>query len=533
MAQREGSSRTTLTELAYLRRLQKYQKRKSDYIDHQLHRLEISCEARYRMVQGAKDLQYELTESIQSGDRNRFSMLFDAFHTFRQACNEWDTQSPVPENVNNHSPDYRSGSFLDGLSPDTREILLTFLSRVSFDPFFLLDRLLGLPDFAFAALSRPYCQSLTGTSIFGNHLKQPSDRSEHESTKRFLDFSRSDVLGLLLKLIPMDDQTRVGSLSSAWGIICAGLLSYPKAGSDKFVIAVMNAHLGQLDSTARHYLDTWLLETIRDGDFILYHTDRRPFRNKGQPFSGFSTDDAQAVDDFFATAIEKLLSILKDNKLTRLIPYSVLSLAKSIVARLDPSSQQQQAAPYFLCTRWLFASYLASLITSPESYGLLLSHHVSSIVRQRILHELARRTRQIMEGVAYSWKQTTPILPDLIEKIESIVDHFRLSPLELESVPDTSDLGCNIPGSSGRYTRQITVCASEVVNAIHSLYPENSGDLYSGLHILRGSTLRSSASSISGLSLFQTMSPSEPTSPRNGRCDVVPEVGTPTGFPVP
>lgn len=416
MAQREGSPMAGLSELAYLRRLQKYQKRKSDHIDHQLHWLETSCEARTRMVQGAEALRHELTESIQSGDRNKFSMLFNTFHTFREACNEWDTQSPTLENMNDYLPDHRSASFLDGVSSETRETLLTFLSRISFDPFFLLDRLLELPDLAFAALSRPYSQNLMGTSIFVNDLKQP----EHENHKRFLDFSRSDVLGLLLRLISMDEHTQDGPLSSAWGIICAGLLSYQKAGSDKFVITVMNAHLGQLDRTACHYLDTWLLETIRDGDFILYHAEKRPFRNKGQPSSGFPHDDAKAVDDFFATAIEKLLLILKDNKLTRLIPASVLSLAKSIVARLDPSSQQQQAAPYFLCTRWLFASYLSSLITSPEvskrsriyslqnslclqSYGLLLSHHISSTVRQRILQELAQRTRQIMEGVAYSW----------------------------------------------------------------------------------------------------------------------------------
>lgn len=419
MAQREGSPMASLSELAYLRRLQKYQKRKSDHIDQRLHWLETSCEARNRMVQGAKDLRYELTEAIQSGDRGKFSVLFNTFHTSIEACNEWDTQSPALESMNNYPPHHRSGSFLDGTSSETRETLLTFLSCVSFDPSFLLDRLLGLPDLAFAALSRPYSRNLMVTSIFGNDLKRPSDKTEHEDTERFLDFARSDVLGLLLRLIPMAEHPQDGPLSSAWGIICAGLLSYQKAGSDKFVITVMNAHLGQLDKTACHYLDTWLLETIRDGDFILYHADRRPFR-KGQTSSGLLSDESKAVDEFFAIAIEKLLLILKDNKLTRLIPASVLSLAKSIVARLDPSSQQQQAAPYFLCTRWLFASYLSSLITSPEvskrsgmylfrnslclqSYGLLLSHHISSAVRQRILYELGHRTRQIMEGVAYSW----------------------------------------------------------------------------------------------------------------------------------
>lgn len=124
-------------------------------------------------------------------------------------------------------------------------------------------------------------------------------------------------------------------------------------------------------------------------------------------------------------------------------------------------------------------------------------------------------------------------MPDLIEKIESIVDFFRLSPLKSGSIPDARDPGSITRGSGSHYNRQITICASEVVNAIHTLYPEISGDLYSGFHILRGSTLRSSASSISGLSLFQTMSPPEPTSPLDGHCNFIPEVSTPTRLPLP
>lgn len=366
MAQQETLTWTTLAELSYLRRLQKYQKRKSDYIEHRLHWLEISCEVRSRIVQGAKELRNEFTESIQSGDRNKFSLLFDTFHTLKQACDEWDTHSPLPEGLSNHPPDHRNGSFMDGVSPDTRDTLLTFLSRVSFDPAFLLDRLLGLPDAVFATLSRPYSHSLLGSTSLGNQIRRPSDRTEHESVKRFLDFSRSDVLGLLLKLVSTSDHIHDAPISNNWGVICAGLLSHQKSGSDRFVITVMNAHLGQLDRTAHHYLETWLLETLRDGNFILSQADKRSSRYKSQPSSASFNDDAKAVDDFFSTSIEKMLSILKDNELTRIIPSRVLDLSKSIVARLDASSQQQQAAPYFLCTRWLFASYMSSLITSPE-----------------------------------------------------------------------------------------------------------------------------------------------------------------------
>jgi hypothetical protein len=366
MAEQEALPWTALAELSYLRRLQKYQKRKSDHVEHRLHWLETSCEARNRITQGAKDLRHELTESIQSGDRNKFSLLFNTFHTLKQACDEWDTQSPVSENLSNHPPDHQGGSFMDSVSPDTRETLLTFLSRVSFDPCFLLDRLLGLPDSVFASLSRPYSQSLSGKSSFGNYSRRPSDHTEYESIRRFLDFSRSDVLGLLLNLVPTSDDIQHGLFPNAWGTICAGLLSHQKSGSDKFVITVMNAHLDQLDRTARYYLENWLLETLRDGNFMLFQTDRRSLRNKSQSPSTYPNDDPKAVDDFFSAALEKLLLIIKDNELTRVIPSRVLDLGKSIVARLEPSSQQQQAAPYFLCTRWLFASYLSSLITSPE-----------------------------------------------------------------------------------------------------------------------------------------------------------------------
>jgi hypothetical protein len=75
------------------------------------------------------------------------------------------------------------------------------------------------------------------------------------------------------------------------------------------------------------------------------------------------------------------------------------------------------------------------------------------------------------------------------------------------------------------------VCASEVLNAVRTLYPEFGEDFHSDSHILRDSTLESSASSISGLSLFRNTSPSEPSSPGTDRC-VAPDVLSRTGLPL-
>ncbi|THW00397.1 hypothetical protein D6D26_05679 [Aureobasidium pullulans] len=528
MAQRDNPKLVALAELAYLRRLQKYQRRKSEHIEHQLHWLKISCEARSRILHSAKDVQHELTESIQSGNRTRFSLLYHTFRTLQQACDEWDTQSSASEAANNVSP---SGSFLDRVSADARTSLLAFLSRLSFDPIFLLDRLLGLSDSDFAILSRPYSQSPGGQSIFGSPTRRTPDDIEHASVRKFLDFSRSDLLSLLLRLIPEDGDVQDGPLSSAWGFICAGLLSHQKPGSDRFVIMVMNAHLGRLEKTAHHCMENWLLETLKDGDFLLYQSERRPIRTKVQPTSGHPGDDPSAVEEFFSRAISKLLKLLKDNKLTSIVPSSISNLGKSIVARLEQSSQQQQAAPYFLCTRWLFASYLATLITSPESYGLLLSHHISSTARQRILQELAHRARQIMEGVAYTWKQTSPIRPNIVADIESVVDLFRICPPETGLNINLNKSGIDKTRSKSTKRKQITLCASEVIHAIRALYPENGCDVSQDFHCTGGSPLKSSASSVSGLSLFRTMSPSEFLSPRSGHCDSVSEVGTSMKLP--
>ncbi|KAI5237890.1 hypothetical protein E4T42_09128 [Aureobasidium subglaciale] len=532
MTQRANSTPASLTELAYLRRLQRYQHRKSDNIEHRLHWLETSCEARDRVLKGSNGLRHQLTEAIQSGDRNRFSLLFNTFHTLNQACDEWESQSAPSEASNIPVSDHRSSSFLEDVSPGTRDILMAFLSRISFDPTLLLDRLLDLKNSDFASLSRPYAHSPSSHLGFGSLPRRAADEAENEAIGSFLDFSRSDVLGLLLRLIPTGEHLQSGPLPNAWGLICAGLLSHQKPGSDKFVVTVLDAHLGQLDKTACHCLENWLLDTLRDGDFLLYQTDRQSFRNKAQVSSGQTGDDTKALEEFFAKAIGRLLLILKDNELTRVIPNSVLVLGRSIVAELEPSSQQQQAAPYFLCTRWLFASYLSSVITSPEvrgvvdekfglklivvqTFGLLLSHHIFSTSRQRILRELAHRARQMMEGVAYSWKQTSPIVPSIITNIECIVGLFR----PVVQKPKKSS-GLQQPDEP------VTVCPLEIINAIRVLYPECGEDLYRSFHTVGGSTLRSSASSISGLSLFRTVSPSEPVSPRNGFCESVPEVGS-------
>jgi hypothetical protein len=123
-------------------------------------------------------------------------------------------------------------------------------------------------------------------------------------------------------------------------------------------------------------------------------------------------------------------------------------------------------------------------------------------------------------------------MPNLVAEVESVVGLFRIGPSEARTVPDSQGPVFEITDGTSDHNRQITVCASEVVNAIRALYPEVCGDLHNG-YTPRGSTLRSSASSVSGLSLFRTMSPPEPTSPRNDRCAADSDVFINVGSPLP
>ena len=124
-------------------------------------------------------------------------------------------------------------------------------------------------------------------------------------------------------------------------------------------------------------------------------------------------------------------------------------------------------------------------------------------------------------------------MPNLVAEVESVVGLFRLDPSEVKTVPEHPRPGLEIADSIGDQTRQITVCASEVMTAVRTLYSDICGDFHSSAHVLRGSTLRSSASSISGLSLFQTMSPLEPSSPSNGFCATASDAYRTPGLPLP
>lgn len=103
----------------------------------------------------------------------------------------------------------------------------------------------------------------------------------------------------------------------------------------------------------------------------------------------------------------------------------------------------------------------------------------------------------------------------------SIVDLFRAHQPACEHVAERESLP---QASLEMRTAKVTVCITEVLNAFRGLYPEHFTHLSQGTQAFECSTLRSSASSVSGLSLFGTGSPRKTAVYSDSRATSLPQI---------
>lgn len=368
----ENMTSVSLTELAYLRRLQKYHTRRRSQAEQRLHILRTSWAVRGRLVQSRSQLLSELSKAIRSEDELWFTPIFQAFHTVASACEDFDrTECPLlPDGGPKLSfKDDGTESFLCRLPQASRSVLVQFVAKISSDPDFLLRHLSSLSKKEFESLLRYHAtpESSVLRSSERPHSRAQKGNSHPEHLDAFLDLGRKDFLSLVLHIVNPDLETASHTRSMQyWAKICAGLLSDQKAGADKFVVAILDAWSVPETQSGLPALENWLLELLKEGNFLLEKPDKYSFRVRAQSRGGSAVGDADSSDAFFARFMHSLLEILKDNLLTGVIPETALKLGRAIVHHLGISTKRFQTATYFLCTRWLFSSYLTRLIRNPE-----------------------------------------------------------------------------------------------------------------------------------------------------------------------
>ncbi|KAI6957288.1 hypothetical protein KC329_g18026 [Hortaea werneckii] len=292
-----------------------------------------------------------------------------------------------------------------------------------------------------------------------------------------------------------------------WSTVCARLIIEQKPGSEKLVPAVLDIWTSSCDWPGKTRIDLWIAETLRKGAFLMEQPSKQSFRIRvhGRPDS--SADDEKKSEDFYSQATDALLDLLADPSDVSVIPNKALEMCRAIWTKLQTSPGHQRGFPHFILTRWLFSSFLVQVVTLPEvwlnywigkastddakAFDIVSELHISDIARQRILREIANRAQKVVFDVTYSWKYGTSVPSQAIHRVQAIM--ARLSSLHPLPQPKQSHACCP----------RVTLPATEAVRMIRALYPQRRpSSLLSDIDTLH-SGVRSSASSVSGFSLFQ------------------------------
>ncbi|KAL1304223.1 hypothetical protein AAFC00_000643 [Neodothiora populina] len=446
------------------------------------------------MIQTRGRLLEALSKALRSEDQRAFASIFQTILDLDSACNE-NGSLDIPSRFGYDRDIDNDAGFFHGLSRGARDASLHFLRRTASDPRFLFHLLSCLSTKGFDAFLG--CHIPGEPSLLGGHEDTKSGQSRRASTAGLkdlvLDLGRHDPLALLLHIAgPESADSICADSADYWAIVCSALLSDRVPGAEKFVVAVLNAWPTSPTFPGMHPLETWLLEVLKDGSFILKRPDKRSFGTRFQTKQGQDVDDAESCDAFFNQCIISLLELLRNTADTDLIPGTTLKLGQAIVSRLRDFPDRCQAAPTFLATRWLFSSYLTNLIRNPESFGLLLSSHVSTAARRRILDELALRLQGLAYDVAYPWHNHTSVEDSMARQMQDIISMFR--PLDSADAAFTDELSLHTP------TKLVTLCPSDLLTLSSALFPLDESKIRMPITIEQRSTSLFSDSSISGSS---------------------------------
>ncbi|KAL1589853.1 hypothetical protein WHR41_01533 [Cladosporium halotolerans] len=255
-----------------------------------------------------------------------------------------------------------------------------------------------------------------------------------------------------------------------------------------------------------------MLHTLRRGQFLTEQPSKQSFRMRAQGQADLSAEETARTEAFYKDSVDELLTLLGDSEGPSVIPDGARELAHAIHDKLGDIFEHRKVLPRFLTTRWLFGSFLMDLLVLPESHGLLSSHYVTDIARQKILREVAARSQKVVFDVIYAWKNGSILSVGTVDRVQKVIARFDFS-----NVQRNASSGAGSASADTLSAEQFVVLSpADVLSVMNSLYPARRPVSVSSDHDTLRSGLQSSASSISGFSLFratETPAPSWPATP--------------------
>ncbi|KAM0723646.1 hypothetical protein Q7P37_000634 [Cladosporium fusiforme] len=521
-----------LVHVSHLLRQAKYQKQRRLQTQRLFHRLQTATSRTQRLAIASRHVRRTLADCLRSEDKHSFAHLFNTFHSACEQSAVLSSTGPSESQLVPDDADTYPDGFLDDLSTSSRGTIVQLLTRLRYDQSFVADRIASLSQKELIALLSDGSFSRRPESVLGG-----SQRSSTRSVKplgfvvdRVVDdISAGSFKSSLETLVHLHNPAGQGSAAHArstdlWANVAAHLIAGKKQGGDRLTAALLDIWSFQTEWPGKDRLRTWMLHTLRRGQFLTEQPSRQSFRMRVHGQMDLSTEEAARTETFCRESVSQLLELLADPDGASVVPSGALELSAAIHEKLSDAPDHQRDLPSFLVTRWLFGSFLMDLLVLPESHGLLAGHFISDLARQKILREVAARAQKVVFDVVYAWykfawtdvlsgtniayrKNGNVLSTDTVDRVQKVMARFDCGSNPRARVPVAEQSLHTIPSME----HFLALSAPDVLTVMNSLFPARRPVSVSSDHDTLRSGLQSSASSVSGFSLFRTNEASAPT----------------------
>ncbi|RYP60759.1 hypothetical protein DL769_007988 [Monosporascus sp. CRB-8-3] len=517
---------TTLEELAHLVRLSKYQERKRANTRIRLQRSLISTALSARLTRCGQIAQRNLADLFRKDDKTAFANLFDAIRDVRNSCDaarrfailepEMESlQSPGPAPSENlETPISTTGSlgsgssvapFFNDISASARDAFLNFLTQLRTNPDYLATRLCALSPSELQAIAvfHEGLEPVDTVLPFHPGPSRPSGRATgaaskssgpHNAVERLLSFQRHDPLSALIHTCFANsagpDSAEDKRRTEIWANAFARLIS-TRHHSEPVLLKILNVWSTMRDWSGQSNMEWYLMRILEDGAFLLDRAEDQ----RGTRFnvSEWTTKDAIAAEEFYDRAVDELFEVIDDEDATG-IPEGVIELGNEVLRRLD-NDLADNTRRWFVY-KWIFSSWLPTVVIHPESQGLMAEYHITEYARQKILKEVATRAQKLVTDRIHNLgNPQMPVSTPLKIKghIENIVGRFM--PSRAQRTPRL------LPARSITSLREtaevrpyLVISPADILTLVNALFPERRP------RSAQSSSIRSGAPSVSGFS---------------------------------
>jgi len=375
-------STTSLSELAHLIRLERYQEQRRSQARVRLHRWLVSAALSSRLIHCGEAAYRTLVDHFRSNDLHsirHFALLYNAIHDVRSSCEALRRYALLEPDIEPRSKATKVESttsfatFMHEIPQKIRVELLSFISEIRTNPDFLATRIASLSNDELAVLTsfRPIAGSkdsvLASGKGSGNAKKFASLSASPTPVERLLSFQRHDPLSTLIYTIFASssgpDSSEDLRRTDAWAMTCARLITEDKVGGEALVRGVLDTFAGMRDWPAKANLELFLMSALQEGHSILENNQGKAPRPNTLPDPAINK--VYETDEFFDQCVLKLLEIIDDEPSAGGMPEGIMEIGSAILKKVGQSKRLKQRAETYILHRWFF-HYLTNVLIYPE-----------------------------------------------------------------------------------------------------------------------------------------------------------------------